>query len=172
MPAAGCEVSSPEIDSPRLQTRTDPMTRKLAFAFAILFGLVVASGWMPQTMTSMHMTEDGPERMMFGLFAMSKLDDVTHGVTAVMLLVGALHSRRGAALAFTAFGWYYACDAVFYLIDGALNHKPVLSNIALNLPHVVLSTIMLGIAYGLAPREERREAVAHGAPAMQPASSR
>ena len=148
------------------------MTRKLAFAFAILFGLVVASGGMPQTMTSMHMTEDGPERMMFGLFAMSKLDDVTHGVTAVMLLVGALHSRRGAALAFTAFGWYYACDAVFYLIDGALNHKPVMSNIALNLPHVVLSTIMLGIAYGLAPREERREAAAHGSPAMQPAPSR
>ena len=144
------------------------MTRKLAFAFAILFGLVVASGWMPHTMTSMHMTEDGQERMMFGLFAMSTLDDVTHGVTALGLLIGALHSRKAAALAFTAFGWYYACDAVFYLIDGVLIHKPVLSNIALNLPHVVLSTIMLLIAYRLPPREERREAAAHVSPSMQP----
>ena len=134
------------------------MVRKLAFAFAILFGLVVASGWMPQTTTSMHMTADGPERMMWGLFAMSKLDDVTHGVTAVVLLVGALHSRKGATLAFTAFGWYYACDAVFYLIDGALNHKAVLSNIALNAPHVILSSIMLSIVYVLSPREERKEA--------------
>lgn len=133
------------------------MVRKLAVGFAVLFGLVVASGWMPQTTTSMHMTADGPERMMWGLFAMSKLDDVTHGVTALMLLVGALHSRKGATLAFTAFGWYYACDAVFYLIDGALNHKPILSNIALNLPHVVLSTIMLTIVYVLSPREAARE---------------
>ena len=141
------------------------MVRKLAVGFAILFGLVVASGWMPQTTTSMHMTADGPERMMWGLFAMSKLDDVTHGVTALMLLVGALHSRKGATLAFTAFGWYYACDAVFYLIDGALNHKPVLSNIALNLPHVVLSSVMLSIAYVLSPREEGRHASATTTPA-------
>jgi hypothetical protein len=135
------------------------VVRKLAIGFAILFGLVVASGWMPQTTTSVHVTADGPERMMWGLFAMSKVDDVTHGVTALMLIVGALHSRKGATLAFTAFGWYYACDAVFYLIDGALNHKSMLSNIALNSPHVILSTVMLGIAYWLSPREARREAV-------------
>jgi hypothetical protein len=141
------------------------MVRKLAVGFAVLFGLVVASGWMPQTTTSMHMTADGPERMMWGLFAMSKLDDVTHGVTALMLLAGALHSRKGATLAFTAFGWYYACDAVFYLIDGALNHKPILSNIALNLPHVVLSTIMLTIVYVLSPREEARESITAAIPA-------
>ena len=105
----------------------------------------------------MHMTADGPERMMWGLFAMSKLDDVTHGVTALVLLIGALHSRKWATLAFTAFGWYYACDAVFYLLDGALNHKPILSNIALNLPHVILSTAMLSIVYWLSPREARGE---------------
>jgi hypothetical protein len=113
----------------------------------------------------MHMTADGPERMMWGLFAMSKLDDVTHGVTALMLLVGALHSRKGATLAFTAFGWYYACDAVFYLIDGALNSKPVLSNLALNAPHVILSSIMLSIAYVMSPREERRDAAVVAVPA-------
>ena len=142
------------------------MVRKLAFAFALLFGLVVASGWMPQTTTSMHMTADGPERMMWGLFAMSKLDDVTHGVTAVMLLVGALHSRKGATLAFTAFGWYYACDAVFYLIDGALNHKALMSNIALNAPHVILSSIMLSIVYVLSPREEQKEAEPAAVPSL------
>jgi hypothetical protein len=95
---------------------------------------------------------------------MSKLDDVTHGVTAVALLLGALHSRKAATLAFTAFGWYYACDAVFYLIDGALNHRPILSNIALNAPHVILSTIMLTIVYLLSPREAEREAVVAAAP--------
>jgi len=135
------------------------MVRKLAFGFAVLFALVVASGWLPQTTTSMNMTADGPERMMWGVFAMSKLDDVTHGITALMLLVGAFHSHKAATLAFTAFGWYYACDAVFYLVDGALNHKALVSNLALNAPHVILSAIMLSIVYALAPRETRVEAV-------------
>ena len=72
---------------------------------------------------------------------------------AICLLIGALHSRRAAVLAFTAFGWYYACDAVFYLIDGFLNHKPVVSNILLNLPHVVISSVMLSTVYILAPRQ-------------------
>ena len=67
------------------------MVRELTFGFAVLFGLVVASGWFPQTTTSMNMTADGPERMMWGVFAMSKLDDVTHGITALMLFVGAFH---------------------------------------------------------------------------------
>jgi len=44
-----------------------------------------------------------------------------------------------------------------YLIDGALNHKAPLSNLALNAPHVILSTIILTIAYWLSPREEREE---------------
>jgi hypothetical protein len=135
------------------------MVRKLAFGFAVFFGLVVASGWIPQTTTSMNMTADGPERMMWGVFAMSKLDDVTHGITALMLLAGALHSHKGATLAFTAFGWYYACDAVFYLVDGALNHKALVSNLALNAPHVILSAIMLSIVYVLAPRKAGVEAV-------------
>jgi hypothetical protein len=43
------------------------------------------------------------------------------------------------------------------LIDGALNHKPVLSTIALNLPHVILSSVMLSIVYVLSPREAEKE---------------
>src|SRR5262249_61846543 len=105
------------------------MVRKLAVAFAVLFGLVVASGWMPQTTTSMHMTADGPERMMWGLFAMSKLDDVTHGVTAVVLLGGGVDLRKGATLAFPAFGWDYASERVVYLIDGGVNLKTVILTI-------------------------------------------
>ena len=129
------------------------MVRKLAFVFAVLFVIVVVMGWMPQCVTAMQMTPDGPERTMFGLFKMSMLDDVTHGLSALLLLAASLTSRRASLLALTAFGWYYACDAVFYLIDGFLNHKPVVSNILLNLPHVVISSVMLSAVYFLAPKE-------------------
>lgn len=129
------------------------MVRKLAFGFGVVFIIVVALGWMPQCISEMHMTPHGMERTMFGLFALSMLDDITHGVTAIVLVAAAVHSHRASTLAFTAFGWYYACDAVFFLLNGFFNDKPWAADIMLNLPHVVLSSIMLFIAYRLAPRE-------------------
>ena len=130
------------------------MVRKLAFGFGVVFIVIIGLGWMPQCITEMHMTPSGPERTMFDLFVLSMLDDITHGVTAIVLLAASLHSRKATVLAFTAFGWYYACDAVFFLLNGFFNDKPWSADIALNLPHVVLSSVMLGIAYWLAPREE------------------
>lgn len=136
------------------------MVRKLAFVFAVLFVIVVAMGWMPQCVTAMQMTPEGPERTMFGLFKMSMLDDVTHGLSALMLLAASLTSRRASLLALTAFGWYYACDAAFFLINGFIIHKPLVSNVMLNLPHVIIASIMLGMVYWLAPREAQVAAAA------------
>ena len=133
------------------------MVRKLAFGFGVIFVIVIALGWMPQCITAMHMTPSGPERTMFDLFVLSMLDDITHGVTALVLIAASLHSRKAAVLAFTAFGWYYACDALFFLLNGFFNDKPWTADIMLNLPHVVLSSIMLTIAYWLAPREAALE---------------
>jgi len=134
------------------------MVRKLAGFFAVLFLIVVAMGWMPHNITAMQMTPDGPERTMFGLFKMSMLDDVTHGLSFLLLLAASLHSRKASLLGLTAFGWYYACDAAFFLINGFISHKPLMSNVMLNLPHVLIATVMLGMVYWLAPREERMAA--------------
>ena len=129
------------------------MVRKLSFVFAVLFVLVVVTGWMPHFVTDTHMTMDGQERTLFGLFGMSILDDVTHGLSALLLLAASIKSRNASLLALTAFGWYYACDAVFFLVDGFIIHKPFVANVLLNLPHVIIATIMLGMVYWLAPRE-------------------
>jgi hypothetical protein len=115
------------------------MVRKLSFAFALVFVLVVVTGWMPHFVTDTHMTMDGPERTLFGLFGMSILDDVTHGLSALLLLAASIKSRKASLLALTAF-----------------IHKPIVANILLNLPHVIIATIMLGMVYGLAPREDLR----------------
>jgi len=120
----------------------------------VLFVLVVVTGWMPHFVPDSHMTMDGPERTVFGLFGMSILDDVTHGLSALLLLAASIKSRNASLLALTAFGWYYACDAVFFLVDGFIIHKPIVQNVLLNLPHVIIATIMLGMVYWLAPREE------------------
>lgn len=125
------------------------MVRKLTFGFAILFTIVVAMGWVPQ-----FIVWQGKERLMFGLFMLSPLDDITHGITALAALAAALHSRRACLLFLTAFGWYYALDAIFFLTYGFVNDKPWLADLMLNAPHVGISAAMLGIVYWLAPREE------------------
>ncbi len=38
-------------------------------------------------------------------------------------------------------------DASIYLITGFIQNKPIVSNVLLNLPHVVISTVMLMLAY-------------------------
>lgn len=141
------------------------MIRKLTFGFAILFIIVVAMGWVPQ-----FIVWQGKERMLFGLFMLSPLDDITHGITAIAALAAALHSRRACLLFLTAFGWYYALDAIFFLTYGLVNDKPWLADLMLNAPHVGIAAAMLGIVHRLAPREEQA-ATAGGvaAPAAAPA---
>ena len=84
---------------------------------------------------------------MMGLYMIGTADDVTHGLTALLFLGAALVSARASRMILTAFGWYYAVDATIYLATGFLQGHAFVSTILLNLPHVVLSGIMLALAY-------------------------
>lgn len=128
---------------------SDRALRWSAFGFGVFFALVVALGYIPALNSDtghVAMTETG-EHKMLGLYMIGTADDVTHGLTALVLLVAALVSARASRLGLLAFGWYYAVDAAIYLITGVIQHRPLLSNVLLNLPHVVISGIMLALAY-------------------------
>ena len=125
------------------------MARKTTLVFAVLFVVVVAVGYVPRFITS-----DGPERLLFGLFELSLIDDITHGVTAVAAIVAGLTSRRLSLLFLTAFGFYYGLDAIFYLTYGLVNDLSFIADILLNLPHVAIAAMMLGVVYVLEPRSE------------------
>ncbi|MCU0647021.1 MAG: hypothetical protein MUF00_03460 [Gemmatimonadaceae bacterium] len=125
---------------------TPSQYRLAALAFFVFAAAVVAMGWVPG-----WYTYEGSERMLFGLFAMSALDDITHGVTAIAFLIAAFRGVPAMRLTFITFGSYYALDALFYLLNGFVNTLPWLSDIALNLPHVVISTAMLLLGYRLVP---------------------
>ena len=131
---------------------SDKTVRVAAFVFAIFFAVVVALGYMPGLNGQPHVHHAGMqmepgEHMLMGLYRISLLDDVTHGLSAILFLVAALHSARASRLALTAFGWYYAYDAIIYLVTGVLQSKPLGENIGLNIPHVIISGIMLWLAY-------------------------
>jgi hypothetical protein len=136
---------------------SDKTLRATAGAFAVLFALVVASGWVPGWYSHV-----GHERVQWGLFVLSPLDDITHGVTAVAALAAALHSARAARLFFVTFGSYYALDALFFLLYGAVNEKTWTADVALNMPHVLISAAMLAMSYGL-PRGVSRARDTRGA---------
>jgi len=128
---------------------SDKTLRWSAFGFAVFFVLVVALGYIPQFnggMSHVEMSQAG-EHSMLGLYMIGAADDVTHGLTALVLLAASLSSARASRLALTAFGWYYAFDAAIYLVTGFIQHHAIGSTIMLNLPHVIISTIMLTLAY-------------------------
>ena len=124
------------------------MIRWVAAGFALLFTLVVAMGYVPSFVTAVH----GEDRILFDLFKISLLDDVTHAGTAVAALVAAATSRRAAVFFLTAFGFYYALDAAFYLTYGVLSGQAPIDNLMLNAPHIAIATVMLGLVYWWGPR--------------------
>jgi len=128
---------------------SDRAVRVSAFAFALFFAFVVILGYIPGLNAPLHehTTGEPSEHMLLGQYRISLIDDVTHGLSALLLLVGSLHSARMSRLALTAFGWYYAADAVIYLVTGVFAGTAIGSNLLLNLPHVILSSVMLAIAY-------------------------
>jgi hypothetical protein len=142
--------------------------RGAALGFALLFALVVALGFIPSLnggMDHVAMSTSG-EHMMMGLYMIGPADDVTHGLTAVAFLVAGLLSAKWSRAALTAFGWYYAIDAAIYLVTGVIQHRPAVSNVMLNLPHVILSGTMLWLAY-----RTHRDAAGLRGPAMARAAA-
>ena len=125
--------------------------RIASIAYAIFFAVVVILGYIPG-LNAAHVHNPGmtmapDEHMLLGRYRISLLDDVTHGLSALLFLVAGIHSARASRLALTAFGWYYAYDATIFLVTGFIKGDGVVDVILLNLPHVVISSIMLFLAY-------------------------
>ena len=128
---------------------SDRALRWSAFGFGVLFALVVALGYIPSLnggAEHVAMAANG-EHQMLGLYMIGTADDVTHGLSAVLLIGAALISSRASRLALLVFGCYYAVDAAIYLVTGVIQARPVISNVLLNLPHVLISGIMLTLAF-------------------------
>jgi hypothetical protein len=120
------------------------MYRKLTLAFAVIFAIVVTLGYIPAFNTP---AGSNGEHLMFNLFVISLIDDITHSVTALVAIVAGLHSEKASVLFLTAFGWYYALDAAFFLTYGFFNDKPWYGDLMLNAPHVGIAVLMLGAVY-------------------------
>ena len=103
--------------------------QKCAFGFAILFLGVYSLDYVPGIMD-----QDG---LMFGLFHMSRLIDLGHLGAGTLALLGALISAKAARGYFWLLGVWYTID-VFTYFFGHLNSLPLIKNILVNTPHILI----------------------------------
>lgn len=87
------------------------LIQKLGMAYAAMFFLVVAIGYVPA------FNDAGGN--LFGLFSLQWYDDLLHAFSGVWALVASLVSERQAILYFRLFGAVYLFDGVLGLVTGS-----------------------------------------------------
>ena len=75
--------------------------------------------------------------LMFGLFHMSKLIDLGHLGAGSLALLGALISAKAARFYFWLLGIWYSIDVITYFF-GHLHSLPLVKNILVNMPHILI----------------------------------
>lgn len=123
-----------------------PMTalRKCAFGFALLFLAVYSLDYVPGVMDA--------NGKMFGLFSMSTFVDIGHLGLGLLALISGLIGQRAARIYFWFLGFFYAADVVNYAIRHLHLISPV-TNLLVNLPHIVISIAAFLIAMNVDKRK-------------------
>ena len=103
--------------------------QKCAFGFALLFLGVYSLDYVPGIMD-----QNG---LMFGLFHMSRLIDLGHLGAGSLALIGALISAKASRVYFWLLGIWYTIDVVTYFF-GHLHTLPLIKNILVNMPHILI----------------------------------
>jgi len=85
------------------------------------------------------------EWLMFGLFKISLLDDITHGLSEFLGMIALGCGYRWTVKYLMLIGGYYSLDAVFFIINGFATGQGMIDNILLNIPHVGI-TLLVSIA--------------------------
>ncbi|APH73086.1 DUF4383 domain-containing protein [Aquibium oceanicum] len=142
------------------------LIQKLGIAYAVMFFLVVAIGYVPA-----FNDENG---YLFGLFSLQWYDDLLHGFSGIWALAAAFVSHRASVLYFRLFGTVYFFDGVLGLVTGSgcldggifidgfrsLNDIELPVRFFANLPHLAIGGTAILIGFWLARRVARPLAMA------------
>lgn len=129
--------------------------RKLAWIYAGLFFVVVASNYVP-------FLKDEQGRLC-GLFTIDPIDDALHAVSGIWAAIAAWRSTEASKLYFKTFGVIYFGDAVIGLLfgqgylDGGIfligpTELDLLTRFLSNLPHIAIGGGAVYIGYVLISR--------------------
>ncbi len=88
-------------------------------------------------------TSEQYEWLMFGLFKISLLDDITHGLSGILGVVALLSGYRWWVYYLMLIGGYYSLDATFFIINGFVTGQPFVDNFLLNVPHIGIMALVI-----------------------------
>ena len=116
-------------------------TVKLITLFlVVLFIGIVLIERVPGVMIA---TADKYESLMFGLFRISLLDDITHSLSGLLGALALIKGYRYSVYFLLLIGGYYALDATFFVINGFITGQSVIENIMLNGPHIGITILVI-----------------------------
>jgi hypothetical protein len=119
--------------------------QKCGFGFALLFLGVYSLDYVPGVMDS--------NGLMFGLFHMSRLIDLGHLGAGSLALICALISTAVSRFYFWLLGVWYTIDVVTYFF-GHLHTLPLIKNILVNMPHILIFIAAYWIALNVSKSEK------------------
>jgi hypothetical protein len=123
------------------------ITKIVSWILVITFLGIVAIERLPGVMVA---TSNPEESLMFGLFLISFLDDVTHGLSGLMGLFALWHSREMLIKWLMLIGGYYSLDAGFHTIYSFLVGEHFMHWFPINAPHYGITILcIIGLYFGV-----------------------
>ena len=87
------------------------------------------------------------EWLMFGVFKISLVDDITHGLSGIVGLLALMGGYRWSVRYLMVIGGYYALDALFFVVNGFATGQDVIGNLLLNGPHIGITVLVIFALY-------------------------
>ncbi len=116
----------------------------IAIFLTILFAGIVTIERFPGVLVD---TTTQYEWLMFGLFKISLIDDITHGISAILGAIALLKGYRWTIKWLMLIGGYYSLDALFSLVFGVVTRQGLVENFLLNGPHIGISALVAFALY-------------------------
>ncbi|MEN9622166.1 MAG: hypothetical protein RLZZ67_600 [Candidatus Parcubacteria bacterium] len=102
------------------------------------FGIVLTE----QLPGAMVPTAEPHVSLFFGLFEISLLDDITHFLSGLLGIIAVIAGPKWMVKYLMIIGGYYFLDASFFVINGFATSQPIMENLALNFPHIVITALV------------------------------
>lgn len=116
------------------------IAKYVAVFLTVLFVGIVLVERLPGVLVD---TEVQNEWLMFGLFKISLLDDITHGLSGLMGIAALILGHRWTVKYLMLVGGYYSMDALFFVVNGLFEGQAIIDNFLLNAPHILISVLVV-----------------------------
>ncbi len=120
--------------------KANKIVKLITLFLTVLFVGIVLMERIPGVMIA---TADKYESLMFGLFKISLLDDITHGLSGLLGLYALIKGYRYSVYFLMFIGGYYSLDATFFIINGFITGQGFIENIMLNGPHIGITALII-----------------------------